>query len=134
MTSPGWAAGHLPLDISLAPGRYEAWVRDKFEGLEPKALHDRAIEKWMKIREWHLAEREVWRALYKWSCMRTTYGQQRALNALRKAYAERNEKYSAAANAHFAVSPFTNKRLRRQCSKLVFELLCRHPGFFPPRH
>jgi hypothetical protein len=117
----------------MAQGRYEAWLAKRFAGL-PEDVIKVATEKWMKIREWHLSERKVWRALYKWSCMRTAVGQQNALDALRKAYADRNNRLDAAEKAHYALSPFTGKRVRRACSREVYDMLVRHPGWYPPRH
>ena len=120
------------LELSLPPTRYEVWLDKMFKGL-PDELKKHAVEKWLKIREWHLAERMVWRALSKWRSVSTPGGKQRALDNLRKRYETRCETLKAASDAHFAISVRMTKDLHRAVSREVYDMIVRHPGWFPPR-
>jgi hypothetical protein len=76
----------------------------------------------------------VWRALYVWTTRSTKHGQLSALSTLRDAYAARNVAYGEAIKAHWPVAQRMNRTNRHLWPSEVRDMLCRHPGWYSPRH
>jgi hypothetical protein len=128
-----WFGGIETKALELRPSPYETWLQKKFASF-PKALQNLGIAKWLRIREWHLAERRVWRELYWWTTRKTPEGQKRGLVRLRAAYEERNTAYGHAIAAHWPCTRAVHHELKREHPRDALDMLSRHPGAFPPRH
>lgn len=114
--------------------RLERWLDARFGSL-PKELKNRLKAKWRAINHWHKMERHVWFALRDLTSMRTPEGKARALIRLEAAYKARNEAKHAAERAHFKAGHLAlNGKLRHlNLSTEIWDLLQKHPGFYPPR-
>jgi len=119
--------------IAQAGPRFKAYLERKFACL-PVDARRQTIEKWLKIRIWHLAEKRVWRAFKTLDTSKTEAKRKGDLLKLMMAYRARNKAYGEAIEAHYRATRHTSSLLRKSWPSDVQDMMIKHPGFFPPRH